>query len=142
MHGGKSPGNSILKYLYFRIFSNSWQKFSIETSRRDSVSIAKLSEQEIEDRRTLGLITDHSHDEDDSDSEESFEEFDEDDSLSDDDESYSFSGRKSSVDPTHCISSPQGQNHMGINFDSHVNRNRGNGLQQITEEEDDEDMDL
>ena len=76
--------------------------------RRESASIAKLCEQEIQLRTRLGLISEsETQDEDDSEASEERENFDEHDSLSDDDDA-SLSGRKSNVDPTHCIASPQG----------------------------------
>lgn len=124
---------------------------NVYVHRRDSVSIAKLSEKEIEEHTRLGLITESvSHDNDDeSDEEEAWESYDEDDESSEE-ENYTFSGRKSSVDPTHCISSPPGHG-MIESFDfSNVTSNRNKSqrdLQRISEDDedtllDDESMDL
>lgn len=99
--------------------------------RRDSVSIAMLSEREIQERAELGLITVDSHAEDDNDveiEEEEWEEFDEDDPNtsrdfgSSDEEEYTFDeGRKSSVDPHTTNASPSGSSHD--NHDVSMNGN-------------------
>jgi len=95
--------------------------------RRDSVSLAMLSEAEIKERVQLGLIEGGRSAEDDEDEgefeEEEWEEFDEDDletsreemmgdSSADDDEEYVLDERrKSSVDPGRTTSSPPGSSH-------------------------------
>jgi len=103
--------------------------------RRDSVSVSKLSETEMEQRVHLGLVTEEmSEDEEEEDNEEEHDEewedivddhdddeeenengtqgnevdTEEDDS---DDENFTFSHRKSSVDPIQTISSPPGSSH-------------------------------
>lgn len=124
---------------------------NVYVHRRDSVSIAKLSEQEIEERTRLGLITEStSHDNgDDSEEEEAWESYDEDDESSED-EHYKFSGRKSSVDPAHCISSPPGHGTVGSFDFSNVTSSRNKSqrdLQRISEDDedtllDDDSMDL
>eukprot|EP00804_Cyclotella_cryptica_P010598 CCRYP_015189-RA/>CCRYP_015189-RA protein AED:0.04 eAED:0.04 QI:1585/1/1/1/1/1/4/165/641 len=89
--------------------------------RRDSVSIAMLSEAEIAERVKLGLITADSHAEEDDDQEaeeEEWEEFDEDDpntsrdySSGDDEEYVLDERRKSSVDPSMTMASPPESSH-------------------------------
>lgn len=89
--------------------------------RRDSVSIAMLSEAEVAERVKLGLITADSHAEDDEDQEveeEEWEEFDEDDPntsrdySSGDEADYVLDGRrKSSVDPSMTMASPPESSH-------------------------------
>lgn len=115
--------------------------------RRDSVSISKLSEQEIEDRTKLGLITEGESHEDDDESEDSEEwnDFDDDDeSLSDDDDHDAvISERKSSVDYLHCVSSPPGKTNIGmaaLEFSNVNSSNRRNplSLQRISEDADEE----
>ena len=145
---------------------------NVYVHRRDSVSIAKLSKQEIEDRTRLGLIEphdehdDHEEEEEESEDEEEWNSIEEDEEEDDDDASFSdedcprISDRKSSVDPMNCISSPQGHgngNGIGIgtqgmtSFDfSNVNSSRRTplGLQRISEDDeatlqdDDDAMDL
>eukprot|EP00567_Pseudictyota_dubia_P001955 CAMPEP_0197467558 /NCGR_PEP_ID=MMETSP1175-20131217/65629_1 /TAXON_ID=1003142 /ORGANISM="Triceratium dubium, Strain CCMP147" /LENGTH=676 /DNA_ID=CAMNT_0043003635 /DNA_START=326 /DNA_END=2356 /DNA_ORIENTATION=- len=120
--------------------------------RRDSVSIAMLSEQEIKKRMKLGLITVGEGDDDDDDDGE-FEQWDdleEDDEgveegdsagRSDDDEEedeeedeYDLkidTGRKSSVDPTHTSASPLGgshDNHVWGEADASDSDNAGGGM--------------
>jgi len=95
--------------------------------RRDSVSLAMLSEAEIKERMRLGLITQDQHNEEEY--EEVYEEYDEEewDDMSDDssaagdddddeddgsDEGYILdSGRNSTVDPVHTVASPLGSTH-------------------------------
>jgi hypothetical protein len=103
--------------------------------RRDSVSIAMLSESEIQERAELGLITLDSRAEDDNDieiEEEEWEEFEEDDPItirdsgSSDEEEYTFDeGRKSSVDPSMTITSPPGSSHDNhdISMDGNMDMN-------------------
>ena len=103
--------------------------------RRDSVSIAMLSESEIQERAELGLITLDSRAEDDNDieiEEEEWEEFEEDDPItirdsgSSDEEEYTFDeGRKSSVDPSMTITSPPGSSHDNhdVSMDGNMDMN-------------------
>jgi diadenosine tetraphosphatase ApaH/serine/threonine PP2A family protein phosphatase len=92
--------------------------------RRDSVSIAMLSDQEIKQRMKLGLIEadpnqheneeweDLVEDEEESSSEEDDDNDDDDDEEDSEDENYVIdSRRKSSVDPIHTIASPPGSSH-------------------------------
>ena len=102
--------------------------------RRDSVSLSKISEQEIEERIRLGLVTTEQEEEeeeeyetgewedledgDESEEEEDDDDDDDDDADSDDvdddsdEENYNFSsGRKSSVDPSNTCASPPGSTH-------------------------------
>ena len=97
--------------------------------RRDSVSLAMLSEQEIKDRMRLGLITaepGNDEDEDEDYEEEQWENLEDDnvdrgdnDGGSDaSEESFDLkidTNRKSSVDPIHTMASPPGSTH-----DNHV----------------------
>jgi diadenosine tetraphosphatase ApaH/serine/threonine PP2A family protein phosphatase len=99
--------------------------------RRDSVSLAMLSEAEIKERIQLGLIEGHTAaDEEEEFEEEEWEEFDEDDddlntsredqmdSSVDDEEEYTFDDRrKSSVDPSTTTTSPPGSSHDNHEFD-------------------------
>mmetsp|Transcript_19553 Transcript_19553/g.35493 ORF Transcript_19553/g.35493 Transcript_19553/m.35493 type:complete len:666 (-) Transcript_19553:126-2123(-) len=99
--------------------------------RRDSVSLAMLSETEIAERVKLGLIEGHTGEEEDEEEEfeeEEWEEFDEDDmntsreeldgSSVDDDEDYVFDERrKSSVDPGMTTTSPPGSSHDNHELD-------------------------
>ena len=131
--------------------------------RRDSVSVAMLSEREIQERAELGLITVPSHAEDDE--EEEWDEFDEDEANtsrdydSDDDDGYKFDeGRKSSVDPLMTHTSPPGSSHDNhdVSMDGNVDMNpkridfagvdtasrrnkRGNNFAPISESNEDED---
>lgn len=90
--------------------------------RRDSVSLAMLSEAEIKERVELGLIEGSTgEDEEEEFEEEEWEEFDEDelntsreevDSSLEDDPEYVFDERrKSSVEPARTTSSPPGSTH-------------------------------
>lgn len=129
--------------------------------RRDSVSLAMLSEAEIKERVQLGLIEGHTGQEEEFEEEE-WEEFDEDelntsreenDSSLEDDEEYVFDDRrKSSVDPGGTRASPPGSSHDSHEFDvesSGVNPKRidfsgeprkGRGaFSTITEEDEDEE---
>lgn len=103
--------------------------------RRDSSSVAKLTEEEIKQRERVGLITAPSVDEadrhaadDDDDDDEFDEEWDDmdDDSKENDDDSFdndddnmdddlALSNRRSSVDPSRTHASPDGGSH-----DNHV----------------------
>jgi len=99
--------------------------------RRDSVSLAMLSEAEIKERVQLGLIEGYTGQEEEFEEEE-WEEFDEDemnasredfDSSVDDDEEYVIDDRrKSSVDPSLTAASP------GNNHGSHDYKAEENGL--------------
>jgi hypothetical protein len=100
--------------------------------RRDSVSLAMLSEAEIAERVKLGLITADSHAEDDDEiEEEEWEEFDEDDDpnasrdYSDgSDEEYVWDDRrKSSVDPSKTMTSPPDSSHDNhdVSMEGNVN---------------------
>eukprot|EP00568_Trieres_chinensis_P011171 CAMPEP_0183296100 /NCGR_PEP_ID=MMETSP0160_2-20130417/3803_1 /TAXON_ID=2839 ORGANISM="Odontella Sinensis, Strain Grunow 1884" /NCGR_SAMPLE_ID=MMETSP0160_2 /ASSEMBLY_ACC=CAM_ASM_000250 /LENGTH=635 /DNA_ID=CAMNT_0025457677 /DNA_START=41 /DNA_END=1948 /DNA_ORIENTATION=- len=95
--------------------------------RRDSVSLAMLSEQEINQRMRLGLITPDPDNEDDEggyedeqwdDLEEDEEEGNGNDSGDDEEDDYDLkidADRKSSVDPIHTVASPPGASH-----DNHI----------------------
>lgn len=102
--------------------------------RRDSVSLAMLSEAEIKERVRLGLIEnsgteESSNDEEGEFEEEEWEEFDEDDlntsreemdsSMDEaDDGAYTFDDRrKSSVEPSRTTASPPGSSHDNHDFD-------------------------
>lgn len=100
--------------------------------RRDSVSLAMLSENEIAERIKLGLIEGNSREEEEEEEgefeEEEWEDFDEDDmntsredlegSSADEDEAYVFDERrKSSVDPGRTMASPPGSSHDNHEFD-------------------------
>ena len=96
--------------------------------RRDSVSIAMLSEAEIAERVKLGLITSDPREEEFE--EEEFEEFEEEedeeaqDSSFDEDEEYVIDDRrKSSVDPCGTRASPEKSSH-----DSHDYSMEGNDM--------------
>ena len=110
--------------------------------RRDSVSLAMLSESEINERAELGLITVDSHAEEEEEEEEEggcieeieeeeWEEFDEEDAntsrdLGSSDDEYKFDeGRKSSVDPSMTKTSPPGSTHDNhdVNMDGNVEMN-------------------
>ncbi|KAL3788623.1 hypothetical protein ACHAWO_011839 [Cyclotella atomus] len=102
--------------------------------RRDSVSIAMLSEREIQERAELGLITVDSHAEDDNNGaeEEEWDDFEEDDAntsrdygSSDEDDYKIDDGRKSSVDPSMTITSPPGSTHDNhdVSMDGNVQMN-------------------
>jgi hypothetical protein len=103
--------------------------------RRDSVSIAMLSEKEIQERAELGLITVDSQAEEENDvkiEEEEWEEFDEDDPNtsrdygSSDEEQYTFDERrKSSVDPCQTNTSPPGSSHDNhdVSMDGNMDMN-------------------
>ncbi len=91
--------------------------------RRDSVSLAMLSEAEIKERVQLGLIEGYHEEEEEEDGEfveEEWEEFDEDemntsrednDSSLDDNQYVVDDRRKSSVEPSRTIASPPGSTH-------------------------------
>lgn len=97
--------------------------------RRDSVSLAMLSEAEIKERIAIGLIEGHTgeevEEEDEEFEEEEWEEFDEDDLNtsreemdSSADEEYVFDERrKSSVEPSRTTTSPPGSTHDNHDFD-------------------------
>lgn len=97
--------------------------------RRDSVSLAMLSEAEIKERVQLGLIEGHSPEEAEEFEEEEWDEFDESgddintsreemDSSVDEDEHYVVDERrKSSVDPNMTAASPPGSSHASHDFD-------------------------
>lgn len=100
--------------------------------RRDSVSVAMLSEREIQERAELGLITVGSHAEDDDEKEEEeWDDFEEDeantshDYASSEDEYKFDEGRKSSVDPSMTSTSPPGSTHDNhdVSMDGNVNMN-------------------
>ena len=102
--------------------------------RRDSVSIAMLSEREIQERAELGLITVDSHAEDDNNGaeEEEWDDFEEDDAntsrdygSSDEDDYKLDDGRKSSVDPSMTITCPPGSTHDNhdVSMDGNVQMN-------------------
>lgn len=139
--------------------------------RRDSVSLAMLSEAEIKERVQLGLIEGYTaEDAEEEYEEEEWEEFDEDDgdlnhgldnnsSLEDDEEAYVVDERrKSSVEPTRTISSPDRKDGINaenggdlssgakkkidfsVGVDDHVRRKkRGKGKFDAIAEEDDDD---
>lgn len=153
--GSKAMAGCILvDFENLQVINRSHAYKNVYVHRRDSVSISKLSKQEIEDRTRLGLITENPSIEEDEESEEEFEDLsDSDESSSEDnDGQWSFSGRKSSVDPTHCISSPppgHGSGMSGFDFSNIASNNissRRIGMQQISEEEEtlqeDDSMDL
>jgi hypothetical protein len=100
--------------------------------RRDSSSVAKLTEEEIKQHERVGLITalsvdeaDRHDDDDDEDFEEEWDDMDadskenDDESLDDisdeDDDEFALSNRRSSVDPSRTRASPDGGSH-----DNHV----------------------
>mmetsp|Transcript_29615 Transcript_29615/g.62388 ORF Transcript_29615/g.62388 Transcript_29615/m.62388 type:complete len:655 (+) Transcript_29615:376-2340(+) len=97
--------------------------------RRDSVSLAMLSESEIAERVKLGLIEGSTAEEEEEEfEEEEWEEFDEDDvntsreemdsSSVEEDEEYVFDDRrKSSVEPSRTTASPPGSTHDSHEFD-------------------------
>eukprot|EP00584_Thalassiosira_punctigera_P021163 CAMPEP_0172551164 /NCGR_PEP_ID=MMETSP1067-20121228/36655_1 /TAXON_ID=265564 ORGANISM="Thalassiosira punctigera, Strain Tpunct2005C2" /NCGR_SAMPLE_ID=MMETSP1067 /ASSEMBLY_ACC=CAM_ASM_000444 /LENGTH=653 /DNA_ID=CAMNT_0013338909 /DNA_START=205 /DNA_END=2166 /DNA_ORIENTATION=- len=101
--------------------------------RRDSVSLAMLSENEIAERVKLGLIEGNSGEEEEEEmegeyEEEEWEEFDEDEmntsreeldgSSNEEDEEYVFDERrKSSVEPSRTTASPPGSTHDNHEFD-------------------------
>eukprot|EP00571_Detonula_confervacea_P004615 CAMPEP_0172328968 /NCGR_PEP_ID=MMETSP1058-20130122/60631_1 /TAXON_ID=83371 /ORGANISM="Detonula confervacea, Strain CCMP 353" /LENGTH=648 /DNA_ID=CAMNT_0013046113 /DNA_START=1565 /DNA_END=3511 /DNA_ORIENTATION=+ len=97
--------------------------------RRDSVSLAMLSEAEIKERVQLGLVEGYTAEEagEEEFEEEEWEEFDEDDlntsreemdSSVDEDEEYVLDDRrKSSVDPNMTAASPPGSTHGSHDFD-------------------------
>lgn len=154
--GSKAMAGCILvDFESLQVINRSHAYKNVYVHRRDSVSISKLTNQEIEERASLGLITENPSIEEDEESEEEFEDLsDSDESSSEEDNGqWSFSGRKSSVDPTHCILSPPPAHGSGMNgsFDfSNIASNnissRGIGMQQISEEEEtlheDDSMDL
>ena len=94
--------------------------------RRDSVSLAMLSEAEIKERVQLGLIEGYTGEEEEEFEEEEWEEFDEDDlntsreeidSSVDEDEEYVLDDRrKSSVEPARTTASPPGSTHGSHDF--------------------------
>lgn len=97
--------------------------------RRDSVSLAMLSESEIAERIKLGLIEGHTGEEEEEEEfeEEEWEEFDDelntsreemDNSSIDEDEEYVIDDRrKSSVEPNMTTASPPGSTHDNHDFD-------------------------
>mmetsp|Transcript_4855 Transcript_4855/g.8704 ORF Transcript_4855/g.8704 Transcript_4855/m.8704 type:complete len:653 (+) Transcript_4855:325-2283(+) len=97
--------------------------------RRDSVSLAMLSESEIAERIKLGLIEGHTGEEEEEEEfeEEEWEEFDDelntsreemDNSSVDEDEEYVIDDRrKSSVEPNMTTASPPGSTHDNHDFD-------------------------
>lgn len=135
--------------------------------RRDSVSLAMLSEAEIKERVQLGLIEGYTAEDaegEEENEEEEWEEFDEDpdgdmnsgldndSSLEDDEEAYVVDERrKSSVEPTRTMSSPDrndGTNggavakkiDYSVGVDDHVRRKkRDKGKFDAIAEEDDDD---
>ena len=97
--------------------------------RRDSVSLAMLSENEIAERVKLGLIEGHEAEEEED--EEEWQEFDEDDmntsgeelgssidEVEEEEEEYVIDGsRRSSVEPSRTTASPPGSSHDNHEFD-------------------------
>ncbi len=63
-------GCILVDFENLQVINRSHAYRNVYIHRRDSVSIAKLSNSEIEERIRLGLITDHQHDGDDDDEEE------------------------------------------------------------------------
>jgi len=128
--------------------------------RRDSATLANVSEFEIEQRIHLGLVTDSPSESYESEEEEwqNFEESNDINGNGDedsDDENYKFSLRRSSVDPSYTSASPPGASHdnhawqssdcepsstvkMDIDFSCVANRkvknNRHHRFSSITEE--------
>jgi len=92
--------------------------------RRDSVSLAMLSEAEIKERVQLGLIEGFTGAEEEEFEEEEWEEFDEEgdrssemDSSVDDEEEYVIDDRrKSSVEPSMTVTSPESDSHDSHDF--------------------------
>ena len=142
-------GCILVDFENLQVINRSHAYKNVYVHRRDSVSISKLSEQEIQDRKQLGLITetqsydDDDDDEHDEDEEENWDEFSDTDESSDE-EQYTLSGRKSSVQPIHCVSSPLG-NMQGVTSSfkfenvpsNHVTSSRATELTSITEDDED-----
>ncbi len=104
-------GCILVDFENLQVINRSHAYRNVYVHRRDSVSIAKLTEREIEERMRLGLVTDNP-DEDTDDFEESeewedMEAEESDDEIDDfDEEHYEFSTRRSSVIPGDTMSSP------------------------------------
>ncbi len=140
--GKKAMAGCILvDFENLQVINRSHAYQNVYVHRRDSLSIAKLSDKEIEERVHLGLITENEQEVEyeDDDTDEEFSSFDEDEDEDSDDGEYTFSGRKSSVDP-------QGLNSSLYDF-SNVSTRGDNAMNTITEDDEatiheDEDMDL
>ena len=110
-------GCILVDFENLQIINRSHAYRNVYVHQRDSLSIAKLTKGEIEERVRLGLITENATE--DSDDEEEYEESEEwEDMLTEDqseseeensdEENYTFSTRRSSVIPENTMSSPPG----------------------------------
>mmetsp|Transcript_1615 Transcript_1615/g.2139 ORF Transcript_1615/g.2139 Transcript_1615/m.2139 type:complete len:641 (-) Transcript_1615:58-1980(-) len=111
--GSKAMAGCILvDFENLQVINRSHAYRNMYVHRRDSVSIAKLTEGEIQQRMRLGLVTDVGNQDDDDevfeDSEE-WEDIDEEEEEEDsEEENYIFSSRRSSVIPGNTMNSPAG----------------------------------
>lgn len=123
--GEKAMAGCILvDFENLQVINRSHAYRNVYVHRRDSISIAKLTKKEIEDRIRLGLVTtdnddeyeeeEEEEDEDEYDDNEEWEEMDMEGHSEEDEyeqESYTFSNRRSSVIPEDTIASPEGSSH-------------------------------
>lgn len=108
-------GCILVDFENLQVINRSHAYRNVYVHRRDSISIAKLTKSEIEERIRLGLITENEDDNDDDDDDDNEEwvdmETDEEqqsEEEEEDDENYAFSNRRSSVIPENTMSSPPG----------------------------------
>lgn len=116
-------GCILVDFENLQVINRSHAYRNVYVHRRDSVSVAKLTRGEIEERVRLGLVTETEHGGDDHDDDEyqDTEEWedmqtdehidddnDDDNNQDSDDETFTFSKRRSSVNPINTIASPQG----------------------------------
>ena len=114
--GNKAMAGCILvDFENLQVINRSHAYRNVYIHRRDSVSIEKLSNSEIEERMRLGLVTDHQNDDNEEyEDDEEWEDMQtEDQSDEEDDEEFEyedvkFSSRRSSVIPEDTMASPPG----------------------------------
>lgn len=132
-------GCILVDFENLQVINRSHAYKNVYVHRRDSVSVAKLSDKEIKERVDLGLVTENPTDveeyEEESSDDEAFNSFDEDDEDDENEDDYIFSRRKSSVDTS-------GLNNIGIGGDnnlidfSNVNVSTRRDMNTITEDDD------
>jgi len=131
-------GCILVDFENLQVINRSHAYKNVYVHRRDSVSVAKLSDKEIKERLDLGLVTENPTDveyEEDS-SDEEFNSFDEDDEDDENEDDYIFSRRKSSVDTNGLNSIGMGGDNNLIDF-SNVNVSTRRDMNTITEDDDD-----
>mmetsp|Transcript_20864 Transcript_20864/g.30560 ORF Transcript_20864/g.30560 Transcript_20864/m.30560 type:complete len:148 (+) Transcript_20864:162-605(+) len=129
-------GCILVDFENLQVINRSHAYKNVYVHHRDSISISKLTDEEIQDRMEVGLVMESNADGDsDYEEDEEFESFEESEGEDSDDERFSFSGRKSSVDPSHCVTSPSSSLHASSKNFSNVTTSRS--LQRISEDDED-----